>query len=160
MPEIYIRSKTNADGDWSKKLCADQWGAETVVAHGEVFHPAELEGLVAWLENERAGLLTYHIQNKALEIVTLNALLAGRGIGGLLIERAREIAVQKGCERLRLITTNDNTQALRFYQKKGFLIRVLRPGVMEEYRNIKPEIPLIGEDGIPIRDEIELELPL
>lgn len=32
--------------------------------------------------------------------------------------------------------------------------------VLEEYRKIKPEIPLTGEDGIPIRDEIELEMKL
>jgi hypothetical protein len=59
-----------------------------------------------------------------------------------------------------LITTNDNTAALRFWQKRGFkLLRVHRNAV-EKSRKLKPEIPLTGNDGIPIRDEIELEMML
>lgn len=59
--------------------------------------------------------------------------------------------------RIWLITTNDNLNALGFYQKRGFRIKAVYPGAVDEARRIKPEIPLAASNGIPIRDEIELE---
>ena len=50
--------------------------------------------------------------------------------------------------------------ALGFYQKRGFRLVAVHPGAVNESRKLKPEIPLIGNDGIPIRDEIELEIVL
>jgi hypothetical protein len=56
------------------------------------------------------------------------------------------------------VTTNDNVDALRFYQRRGFRLRAVRPGAVDDARRtLKPEIPAVGEQGIPIRDEIELE---
>ena len=54
--------------------------------------------------------------------------------------------------------SNDNPPALRFYQKRGFALVAVHANAVERSRQIKPEIPLIGRGGIPIRDEIELEL--
>jgi hypothetical protein len=34
------------------------------------------------------------------------------------------------------------------------------PGAVDEARAIKPSIPLIGDHGIPIHDELEFELAL
>ena len=65
-----------------------------------------------------------------------------------------------GCTRLVVVTTNDNLHALRFYQRQGFVLAALRPNALAKSRQIKPEIPLIGFDGIPLRDEIELEMGL
>ncbi|MFP3471139.1 GNAT family N-acetyltransferase, partial [Micrococcus sp. SIMBA_144] len=62
-----------------------------------------------------------------------------------------------GCSRITLITTNDNLAALKFYQKRGFVMTAIHRNAVEKARKIKPEIPLIGNDGIPIRDEIQLE---
>lgn len=62
--------------------------------------------------------------------------------------------------RLWLITTNDNMEALRFYQKRGFILSALYPNALEESRKLKPEIPEVGLEGIPLRDEIELEFKL
>jgi hypothetical protein len=59
-----------------------------------------------------------------------------------------------------LITTNDNTKALRFWQKRGFRLAAVHRNAVEKSRKIKPEIPLTGNDGIPIKDEIELEMAL
>jgi DNA-3-methyladenine glycosylase I len=92
------------------------------------------------------------------EIVTLDSMNAGAGVGSALIETVRETARQSGCQRLWLVTTNDNLNALRFYQKRGLRLVALRPNAIEESRRIKPQIPLIGNDGIPLRDEIELEI--
>ncbi len=54
----------------------------------------------------------------------------------------------------------DNMNALRFYQKRRFRLIAVFPNALEESRKLKPEIPLTGIDGIPLRDEIELELIL
>ncbi len=78
----------------------------------------------------------------------------------MLIEAVKQAAVSAGCRRLWLITTNDNLHALRFYQKRGFRLVAVYPNALEESRRLKPEIPLVGLDGIPLRDELELELAL
>ncbi len=50
--------------------------------------------------------------------------------------------------------------ALRFYQKRGFVLVAIHRDALDISRKLKPEIPLIGNDGIPLRDEIELEMIL
>jgi Acetyltransferase (GNAT) family len=75
-----------------------------------------------------------------------------------LIEAAAQLARRQGCTRLWVITTNDNVDALRFYQRRGFcLVRVHRGAVDRSRATLKPEIPAAGAYGIPLRDEIELE---
>ena len=135
-------------------------GLRIAVAHGTIYRPAELPGFVAEADGEAVGLLTYHIAGGACEIVTLDSQREGRGIGTALIEAAKDAARQAGCRRLWLVTTNDNTHALCFYQKRGFVLVAVHRDAVTASRAIKPEIPLIGNDGIAIRDEIELEMPL
>ena len=95
-----------------------------------------------------------------MEILSLDSLSERRGIGTALLDEAVLAARKADCLRVMLVTTNDNLYALRFYQKRGFdMVRLIRNAV-DAARNIKPEIPLTGMDGIPIRHEIELELRL
>jgi DNA-3-methyladenine glycosylase I len=91
--------------------------------------------------------------------VTLNSLREGIGIGTALLDAVREAARKSGCRRTWLITTNDNLHALRFYQKRGWRLTALHRNALDESRRLKPVIPEIGIDGIPLRDEIELEPP-
>lgn len=91
------------------------------------------------------------------QIISLNVLTPGKGIGTALIKEVEKTAREEGCSRLTVITTNDNLKALAFYQKRGFTLKTLYPNAIEKSRKVKPEIPLIGEDGIPLRDEIELQ---
>lgn len=56
--------------------------------------------------------------------------------------------------------TDDNLHALRFYQNRGFVLVAVYRNALEISRQLKPEIPLIGKNGIPLRDEIELEYTL
>jgi ribosomal protein S18 acetylase RimI-like enzyme len=149
-----------ADAAWVARYVAEQWGSEVVVVHGAIYRPAELPGFVAAADGETVGLLTYHIDGDACEIVTLDSQREGQGIGAALIEAAKAAAQRAGCRRLWLITTNDNTHALRFYQKRGFVLAALHRDAVATSRAIKPEIPMIGNDGIAIRDEIELEMLL
>ena len=58
------------------------------------------------------------------------------------------------------MTTNDNLKAIGFYQKRGFDMTRLHYKSVEKSRKIKPEIPLIGDYGIPLRHELEFEYVL
>jgi GNAT superfamily N-acetyltransferase len=158
--DIKVRPVESADHAWIAGLMRREWAAETMVVHGAVYSPAELPGFVAEVAGKAVGLLTYVIDVESCEVVTLNSLAPGLGIGGRLIEAVRRKAVKTGCQRLWLVTTNDNLQALAFYQKRGFRLADLRPGAVDEARKIKPEIPLTGESGISIHDEIELEIQI
>jgi GNAT superfamily N-acetyltransferase len=149
-----------ADRAWIREVTIAEWGAEIVVAHDEVFRPDRLDGLVARFGSERVGLATFEIRGEECELVTLNALRSRRGVGSALLEAVRSAARDAGCRRLRLVTTNDNVDALRFYQRRGFSLVAVHRGAVERSRRIKPEIPLQGDHGIPIRDEIELEQDL
>ncbi len=160
MPDFHIRLLTPADCEWVNRVIVTNWGAEIVVTHSEIFHPAYLPGYAAFIDEEPVGLLTYNITGNGCEIVTLDSWHEGHGVGTALIKAARQAASQVGCGRLFLVTTNNNTHALHFYQKQGFVISSLRINAIAESRKLKPQIPLLDEDGLPIRDEIELEINL
>jgi len=155
-----VRPLVPTDHAWVACKMVEEWGAEVIYVHSETFRPAELPGFAAELDGEVIGLLTYRLAGKECEVMTLNSWRAGLGVGTALLEAARQAANRARCGRLYLVTTNDNTHALRFYQKRGFVINAVRLNVMEQARKVKPEIPPTGADGIPIRDEIELEMIL
>lgn len=155
-----IRPLLPQDAAWVRPRLIERWGGERIVVHGQVFWPAQLPGLVALEAEQSLGLLTYSITGQACEIVTLDSWQEGIGVGTALLEAVRRVAGAAGCRRLLLLTTNDNTAALRFYQKRGFVLAALHVNAVSRARALKPEIPLLGRDGIPIRDEIELELIL
>jgi ribosomal protein S18 acetylase RimI-like enzyme len=115
---------------------------------------------VALVEGERQGLLTYRLEGGECEVVTLDSLAEGIGVGTRLLEAARGAAENAGCRRLWLVTTNDNLQALGFYQRRGYRLAALHRDALEVSRRLKPEISEIGHAGIPLRDEIELEIVL
>lgn len=160
MPALVIRPLEPSDRAWVREKTIAEWGAEIIVVRGEVFHPAELPGYAAWHAAEPVGLITCRCCGDACEVISLATWGAGRGSGIALLRRTEQDAREKGCRRLSLVTTNDNSRALRFYQRLGFTIAAVRLNVMDEARQLKAQIPLIGEDGIPIRDEIELEMRL
>ena len=152
-----VRPVEERDRAWVTSFLAET-NSTRVAAHGELLFPAELPGFIA---GDGAGLATYRIDGDECELVTLHSRLENAGAGSALIEAVAAAAREAGCRRLTLITTNDNMHALRFYQRRGFRLAALRPGAVDEARRtLKPEIGALGNDGIPIRDELELELPL
>ena len=123
-----------------------------------MYRPEQLDGFVLEEKNEWIGLITFFIKDDECEITSLDSLREGQGIGSKLIDKAMEEAHTQNCKRLFLITTNDNLYALGFYQKRGFEIVTVYRGAINESRKRKPSIPLVGMNGIPLRDEIELEI--
>lgn len=126
-----------------------------MIVHGETFRPEQLEGFV---NDDWTGLVTYVVGAEGCEIISLDALKEGGGIGTALLQAVAREAERRGCDRLFLSTTNDNLHALGFYQRRGFELVGIRRGAVTEARKRKPRIPLIGDDDIPVRDEIELEI--
>ena len=117
-------------------------------------HPA----LIAQRDGRLAGVLTYVVEGDACEILTLHAAERHAGVGTALLRAAEDVARDSGCARLWLITTNDNVDALRFYQRRGFRLAALHRGAVDDSRSrLKPEIPIVGEYGIHLRDELELD---
>jgi GNAT superfamily N-acetyltransferase len=153
------RVRPIGDGDRPAlaRLARELWGTDIVVGHGVVFTPANLPGFLADRGGETVGLLTYVIDGDALEVVTIDAFPPAAGTGTALLDAAVGAARSAGCRRIWLMTTNDNLDALRFYQRRGFRLVGLRPGALAASRTVKPEIPETGAYGIPLRDELDLE---
>jgi ribosomal protein S18 acetylase RimI-like enzyme len=160
MTSFLIEPLAAKDRPLAAQLLLDWWGTTRMVSRGELWDAATLPGFVAWEDERLVGLATYRIRADACELATLNSLVEGRGVGSALVAAVRGAAIAAGCRRLWLITTNDNTTALRFYQKRGFQLAALHRNALEQSRRLKPEIPVFGNDGIPLRDEIELEMTL
>lgn len=155
-PSFSIQPLTAANRAQVAQWTTTHWGADFVVAHGQIYFPDRLPGFAALQGAEWVGLVTYTIAGQDCEIVTLDSLRPNTGIGSALIEAVRHVALHNNCHRLWLITTNDNLNARRFYQKRGFSLVKIHRGAVDQARQVKP-IPLLGEDDIPIHDEIELE---
>ncbi len=115
--------------------------------------------MLAWSGGQLVGAATYVIDGDDCELLTLHAGTRFTGTGSALLATVKEVARDAGCRRLWLVTTNDNVDALRFYQRRGFRLAQLRPGAVDASRDVlKPEIPRLGEHDIPLRDELELEM--
>ena len=155
-----IKSVTDRDRDWVLRI-ARGWGADFIVSRGRKIYPAEIEGYLAVDESgERIALVTFECLGDQCEVVTLDAFVKFQGIGTALLERVHQDVVQRDCRRLWLITTNDNLDAIRFYQRRGWTIAAVHVNALAESRKMKASIPLVGNFGIPLRDEIEFELLL
>jgi GNAT superfamily N-acetyltransferase len=140
----------------------EERSSRRVARLGELVDAGEHRALLALDDEGRlVGLLTYIIVGDRCEILTLHAAERWRGVGSALVEEVERLAVGAGCRRMWLITTNDNVDGLRFYQRRGFRLAELHPGAVDRSRaSLKPEIPEIGEHGIPLRDELELHKEL
>jgi ribosomal protein S18 acetylase RimI-like enzyme len=156
MPFI-IRHSTKKDQSWIIGILIDNWASNIIVTKGIAYEADSLPAIISEIDGKRNGLLTYDVKGEDIEIVTMNAIEEGKGIGTALLNEIESIARKKRCRRLWLITTNDNTDAIRFYQMRGFEIAGIHRHAIEGSRKIKPQLPLVGKYGIPIRDEIEME---
>jgi N-acetylglutamate synthase-like GNAT family acetyltransferase len=157
---IEVRDKTSTDDSWIKNFIKKHWGSLKIVSRGKITQADKIPGLVADIDNRPFGLITYLIDKDNLEIITLNSEKEGVGIGTTLINKVINIAREQKCKRVWVITTNDNQSAISFYKKKGFSLKAIYENAIEGSRKIKPEIPMIGIGGVPIKDELEFEYQL
>lgn len=154
---IEVRPAGPDDGDWVVGTLAERWGNVVMILRGEEFDLTALPALLAWDAGCRVGLATVRADPSGYgELMSLDSLEEGRGVGSALIEAACEWARAAGARSLRVVTTNDNLRALGLYQRRGFRLVALRPGAVDQARRRK-SISELGEGGIPIHDELELE---
>jgi len=139
-----------------KAFFTKHWGSSQMVTSTGVHDCSLLDGFyVINDDHEIIGLVTYHISSQTCEIISLDSLEEGKGIGRLM-QVVEEKATQQQCNLLTLVTTNDNEHAIRFYQHRGYTVSKVIPNAVDLARKIKPEIPLYNEKGVPIKDEFIL----
>ena len=155
MIEFKIRKIEESDQQSVSNFLGEHWGSPQIVTRGKIHQADKLPGFIAVFDDKNLGLITYHVENNECEIVSLNSQLEKSGIGTRLIDTV--ISECSHCQRVWLITTNDNLHAIQFYQNRGFKIKAIHAGAIAYSRQLKPSIPEIGLNGIPIRDEIEFE---
>ena len=158
--DMLVTALTDDDRKWVKERTELLFGGEFVVSGDEVHDPHRLPGFIATEGPERVGLVTYSICGPDCEIVSIDSLCQFMGIGTLLLDKVEEVARAEGCRRLWAILTNDNLDAQRFFQRRGFVISQVRLGTMSKIRLLKPNVPKVGCYGIPLRDEIEVSRPV
>ena len=155
----HVRRVEDRDRAWIRQTVADAWGSPRVVSRGRVTEDASLlDGFVAEVDGRPAGLAMTHKDADRLEVVALIAADKLQGVGTVLLRAVEEEAAQLGC-RAWLITMNDNLDAIRFYQRRGWDWVAFHRDAATETRRLKPELPEVGDHGIPLRHELEFEAP-
>ena len=154
MGQVTIRAFGGADLPWAEGVLSG-FGGRLQVRLGSVVDPLACPGLVAERDGQPVGIVTYDADGDDVEVVYIEVTDKHQGVGTRLLDAVEE---RTGPQRLWLVTTNDNLDALRFYQRRGFRISEVRPGASDEARRtLKPSLSEVGNFGIPIRDEIVLE---
>jgi GNAT superfamily N-acetyltransferase len=155
-----IMPLTVSERSWCDELMMSHFGSARVVSRGKLHDASDLPGLVAVRDGARVGLIIYLLEAPECEIVALVTTAQRSGVGRALVEAVDEIAAGASCDRLVLVTTNDNVSAQRFYEACGFRLAAVHTGAVTRSRALKPEIPLTGEAGMPIEDELEFHRDL
>lgn len=134
------------------------WGGPQIITRGNLYDTSDLPGFVAEGDRALLGAVLYRMEKDECEVSALFSLVQGIGVGTRLLDAVVEAAKAQHARRLWLITTNDDTQAIRFYQKYGFSLKAVHIGAFEVTRRLKKELPARGNDGIPIEHEFEFEI--
>lgn len=145
------------DHSWLKGLWLAEWGGNAMISKGCTHHIQDLCALIAWKDGNRMGAATYRLGTGESELLSINSVVSASGIGSALLSAFERIAIQAGMRRAWLITSNDNLDALRFYQRRGYRIVAVYPDAVDKARQFKSSIPLVGFYDIPVHDELELE---
>ena len=147
------------DERWASGFLDEHLGGRRQARRGEVIDV--LGPGLGFVSGDRTGLLTYRVDGHALELTALAAEPRGRGTGTSLVDAFVAAARFVGVSRIWVVTTNDNLDALAFYEHRGFRVTTVRTGAVDEARRtLKPTIPVVGQHGIEMHDEIELTLDL
>ena len=161
-PDVAVNELAPSDEATAERLLDAERGGREQARLGEVRDVLALPGFCAWLGDRIVGVATYSLEAGRAELAAIAVASDHRflGIGSTLIEAVASAVTANGGRELWLVTTNDNVDALRLYQRRGFHLAHLHPGAIERARALKPTIPRSGPYGIPKRDELILARPL
>jgi len=152
-----IRPSEAGDRDWVVNMLTQYWGSPRLASLSGLHDAAALPGFIAVQGEERLGLVTYRLVETECEVLSLNSLREGEGIGTALLYTVRQQALRAGVRRLWLVTSNENLRAQAFYTKRGLVLARIHRDAVQRLRQLKPEIPRVAGNGLPIRDLIEFE---
>lgn len=155
-----IEKITDKTRELVNQFFLENWYSTDMSIRGEIIDGTKVDGFLLQEDNKIIGLVTYTFFGDICEIVSLDCKKENMGIGTALLKEIEKVAINNNCKKMRLVTTNDNLRALQFYQKRGYYLTRLYTNAMDEVRKVKPNVPLLGENDIPLRDEIELEKQL
>jgi GNAT superfamily N-acetyltransferase len=156
-----VRPITPEDREWVADLIATAFGSVRLMSNDHLIDDASLlNGFAAEIDGRPIGCALVNEVDGDVELVALVSTYRGAGVGSGLLETVVERGKRDGWKRLWLVTSNDNTDAIRMYQRAGWEWTKFRRDAITKARAVKPEIPEIGNHGIPVRHEIHFEAPL
>jgi ribosomal protein S18 acetylase RimI-like enzyme len=127
---------------------------------GRPYPIRELTVTGAYLDDALVGLAFWTIKGQAALLAAVISLARHRGVARALVDEVAAQARAEGAKRLRAMTTNDNLEALRFYQLYGFRLTALFVNAIDMLRALHPSLAREGMNGIARRDSLELEMDL
>ncbi|KZL18050.1 Acetyltransferase (GNAT) family protein [Pseudovibrio axinellae] len=151
---IQVRTIEPEDKEQVIELLVNRWTSPEQLLDGEMIDASTLPGFLALDDGRLVGMITLIKREHEWEILTLDSLQRWGGVGTVLLDGAVDAARHAGISRIMVRTSNDNLDAFRFYQRRGFCLEKVVQGVIDEERKLKPEIPVTGLHGIPLRDEV------
>ncbi|MDF2686279.1 MAG: GCN5-related N-acetyltransferase, partial [Clostridia bacterium] len=151
--ELEMQTISPQDRTRVTEFIKEHWYSTDMLIRGKIIDMTKVDGFVIFDDSntEIVGLITYIIEDDECEITSFDSTIPNRGIGTRLLNKLINTAKDLSCSKIKLITTNDNIKAIRFYQKHGFDLFCINRGAIDRERILKPEIPYIGENGIPIK---------
>jgi GNAT superfamily N-acetyltransferase len=157
-----VRVVTDADRAWQREFLTTHFTSPTISSRRKWIDTMALPGFVAWRGEERVGIAMHTVMSAGAEceLVAIASAGSGGGVGSALIAAVTDAARAAKCSRLVLTASNDNLDAMRLYQRRGWRFAKIYRGAMDDARQEKPEIPAIGAYGIPMRDDVEFEYDL
>jgi GNAT superfamily N-acetyltransferase len=156
-----IRPITPEDRAWVAETIGTAFGSVRLMSNDHLIDDASLlDGYAAEVDGRAVGCALINEVDGDVELVALVSTYRGAGVGSALLEAVVERGKRDGWKRLWLVTSNDNSEAIRMYQRAGWDWVDFRRDAITNARAIKPEIPDTGNHGIPIRHEIQFEAPL
>ena len=155
---VDIRGLEPIDVQAASDLLDRELGGRHQARLGTLHDVLALPGVGAWDEQQLVGVATYDVQGRTAELAAIAVSNDHRlgGIGTQLIDAVVVAARSAGAREVWLVTTNDNVDALRLYQRRGFRLSELHTGGVDRARALKPAIAREGCYGIPMRDELVL----
>ena len=145
---MIVRPISPEDREWVADTIGSAFGSVRLMSNDRMIDDASLlDGFAAEIDGDT-------------ELVALVTTYRGAGVGGALLEAVVERGRRDRWKRLWLVTSNDNTDAIRMYQRAGWDWVDFRRDAITRARMLKPEIPEKGNHGIPIRHELQFEAPL
>jgi len=158
MAAIELRALDRGDEEVADGLFTAVIGGRNQARLGEIHDVLALPGVAAWSDGGLVGVATYRIDGEQAELAAFAVAEGHRrdGTGTAVLEAALRALQRHGVRELWLVTTNDNVDALRFYQRRDFALAELHVAGVDRARSLKPSIPRVGSYGIPMRDELVL----